>query len=76
MQLIVFGFIGGNRRLDAVLETLAAMPERALFRLDIYGLLEQPEAVEATIARLGLADLVRTHGYVPEQDLDAAAVAG
>ena len=72
VQLIVFGFIGGNRRLDAVLETLAAMPERALYRLDIYGLLEQPEAVEATIARLGLADLVRTHGYVPEQDLDAA----
>jgi glycosyltransferase involved in cell wall biosynthesis len=72
VRLVMFGFIGGNRRLDAVLEALASIPERAQYQLDIYGPLERPEAAQATIHRLGLSEIVRTHGFVPEQELDAA----
>src|SRR4029079_9620213 len=36
-RLIMFGHMGRNRRLDAVLEALWTMPERESFRLDIFG---------------------------------------
>lgn len=74
-RLVMFGFIGGNRRLLPVLETLAAMPDRDQYRLDIYGIVEQADEADALIARAGLSGLVTRHGFVPEADLDAALVA-
>ena len=35
-RLVMFGYMGRNRRLDAVLEALAALPDRDSFRLDIF----------------------------------------
>ncbi len=71
LRLVVFGFIGSNRRISSILEALAGLPDRD-WRLDIYGLLETPDEVAAQTASLGLEDRVHQHGFVPEAELDAA----
>lgn len=71
-RLVVFGFIGGNRRLDAVLRALAALPDPALFRLDIYGRIDAEAETETLIQDLGLRDLVARHGYVTAAVLERA----
>ncbi len=71
LRLVAFGFIGTNRRLSSVLEALAGWPDQD-WRLDIYGLLETPDAVAAQTEALGLTERVHRHGFVPEEVLDAA----
>ena len=71
LRLLVFGFIGFNRRLDSILEALAGLRDREV-RLDIYGALEAPALVEAKTASLGLSGRVHQHGFVPEAELTAA----
>jgi glycosyltransferase involved in cell wall biosynthesis len=71
-RLVVFGYISNNRRLDALLKALAGLPERERFRLDVYGQLMDEKGVRAEIHSLGLKQLVRLHGFVPETELDAA----
>ena len=70
--LVVFGFIGANRRLASTLQALAALPERGLFRLDILGHVEDRAGTEALVAQLGLGDEVRLHGYVAPDALNRA----
>lgn len=72
-RLVVFGYIGTNRRLEAILEALAGHPERSHFRLDIYGTVWDPDHVLKYAAQSGLASCVRLHGYV--EDLDAVLAA-
>jgi hypothetical protein len=71
-HLLVFGFIGGNRRLPVILHALAGSQMRDLFVLDIYGTLEDPVGVDALIVRLGLGAHVRRHGFVARSALEAA----
>lgn len=71
-RLIIFGYLGRNRRLDAVLKALAEFPEREKFRLDIYGQLLDNKSLRGPIRMLGLKSLVRVHGFVPEEELDDA----
>jgi glycosyltransferase involved in cell wall biosynthesis len=72
-HLIIFGYLGRNRRLEETLEALAAYPAREQFRLDIYGqVLIDGRQLRARIRQLGLKALVKVHGYVPEEELDAA----
>lgn len=72
-RLIVFGYLGRNRRLSQLLEALAAFPAREQFRLDIYGqVLIDERRLRALIRSLGLKQLVKLHGYVPEEQLDEA----
>ncbi len=71
-RLVMFGFIGENRRLLTILAALASMPDRESYRLDIYGMVEQAEDVDEAIAAHGLAPLVTRHGFVEESELDAA----
>ncbi|MDX6692871.1 MAG: hypothetical protein QOF02_474 [Blastocatellia bacterium] len=72
-RLIIFGYLGRNRRLEETLEALAAYPAREQFRLDIYGqVLIDGRQLRARIRQLGLKALVKVHGYVPEDELDAA----
>ena len=72
-RLIIFGYLGRNRRLEEALEALAAFPAREQFRLDIYGqVLIDERHLRARIRNLGLKHLVKLHGYVPEEELDAA----
>ena len=71
LRLVMFGFLGSNRRVRQVLDVIAALPDRDV-RLDIYGLVAEPEPVGRQIAELGLAGRVALHGYVPEPALRAA----
>lgn len=72
-RLILFGYIGRNRRLNAVLEALAGLPERDKFHLDVYGeILGQSQNVRRQIASLGLKKHVTLHGFKPEAELNAA----
>ncbi len=71
LRLLVFGFLGPNRRLGAILDAVAALPDAGV-QLDIYGALDEPEPVDTQIATLGLVGRVRRHGFVPEAELQAA----
>jgi glycosyltransferase involved in cell wall biosynthesis len=71
--LIVFGYLGRNRRLSSILKALAGLPERKQFRLDIFGsILNDEEKIRAEIRELKLSGIVTIHGFVPEKKLDAA----
>jgi glycosyltransferase involved in cell wall biosynthesis len=69
-RLIMFGYMGRNRRLDAVLEALAALPERESFQLDIFGETPEARSLRNRIGKLGLSSMVRLHGYTPESELN------
>src|SRR5439155_25961431 len=56
-RLILFGYIGKNRRLKSVLHALGAMPRRNLFRLAIYGEVWNVHEVRELIAASGLQNL-------------------
>lgn len=72
-RLIVFGYLGRNRRLQQVLEALSKFPAKEQFRLDIYGqVLIDERRLRAEIRSLGLKQLVKLHGYVPEAELEEA----
>ncbi len=70
-RLIAFGHMGFNRRLEAVLDALAALPERD-FRLDIYGHVPVAAALARRAGDLGLGAAVTIHGFVSSEALDAA----
>ena len=78
-RLVVFGYLGRNRRLEALLEALAAMGEREQFRLDICGELWDEGQVRTQIEQLGLNSLVNLYGFLPdgqvEQKLSTAHLA-
>ena len=71
-RISVFGFLGPNRRLPALLRALSNFAQRDRFRLDIYGTIEGEEKIHQLVARLGLNDLVTLHGFVREDQLDEA----
>ncbi len=74
LRLIVFGFMGLNRRLESILNAVAATPDPDV-RLDIYGSLEDPAPVEEQVGRLGLSERVAIHGFVPAAALTEALAA-
>ena len=71
-RLIMFGYMGRNRRLEAVLEALNTLPERDSFQLDIFGEVADGRALRKRISKLGLERLVRLHGYTAEAELNKA----
>ena len=71
LRLVLFGFLGPNRRTTQVLDVVAGLSDQDL-RVDIYGVLDEPEAIDLQIAMLGLSARVTRHGYVPEPELRAA----
>jgi glycosyltransferase involved in cell wall biosynthesis len=73
IRLVMFGYIGRNRRLDAMLTALQEMSERERFRLDVFGeILDNEKGIKKEIRELGLQDLVTLHGFVSEEKLDEA----
>ncbi|MGF1502484.1 MAG: glycosyltransferase [Paracoccaceae bacterium] len=72
LRLVQFGYIGQNRRLEAVLDAIAAVEPRVDARLDIFGTLWDRPFVEARIRALGLGERVVVRGFVSEDELDAA----
>jgi glycosyltransferase involved in cell wall biosynthesis len=71
-RVSVFGFLGPNRRLPALLRALANFAGRDRFQLHIYGTIEGEEKIQQLVARLNLGDLVSLHGFVEEDRLDEA----
>ena len=71
-RLIAFGYLGRNRRLAQIFAALGGMPEKAQFRLDIYGAVADRAEVEDEINEQGLRGITKLHGFAPENKLDAA----
>jgi len=71
-QLLVFGYLGPNRRLAPILDALAALPTRDQFHLHIYGMLDKPDRWRKRIQQRGLGHLATIHGFVSESELDEA----
>jgi glycosyltransferase involved in cell wall biosynthesis/SAM-dependent methyltransferase len=71
-QLIIFGHIGTNRRIESVLDALAACPQKNSFKLDIYGELWDETHVKEYISQLNLEEQVAVRGFVPEAELETA----
>ena len=74
-RLIVFGHIGSNRGLESVFDALASLPARNRFRLDVYGRIWNENYLRAKIYACGIDQLVTLHGFVPDEDLNAALAA-
>ena len=69
-KIVVFGYLGPNRRLEPILRALSEWPGRAQFRLSIYGTVWDPAHVRKLIHSCGLDSLVEIHGHA--EDLDRA----
>ena len=65
-RLVIFGYLSRNRRLEAVLDALAGIPEREQFQLDVCGQLWDEGHIRTQIERLGLSPLVKLLGFLPE----------
>src|SRR5688500_15225353 len=70
LQLVVFGYLAANRRIDSLLDAIATFADRQHLRLEILGEVADPEALTGRIEALSLGDIVRVHGFVPEDELD------
>ncbi len=71
-RLAVFGYLGPNRRIDAILTALSRIPNKNSFELDMYGTILDTAHVEQLVSKLGLRGVVRLHGFIEELD-DALA---
>ena len=70
LRLVQFGHIGANRRLEQVLDALAAMGPDFDFIFDVVGKVWNPALIRQKCADLGIAAKVKLHGYVSEPALD------
>jgi glycosyltransferase involved in cell wall biosynthesis len=71
-RLIIFGFLGLNRRLESVLRALQAYPRKNDFRLDVFGTMTNPRAFRHLVKTLQLTGNAAFHGFVSEVDLEKA----
>ena len=71
-RMVMFGFLGGNRRVEPTLRALAASAVRSSFTLDIYGAYYDPPSLLVMIDEMGLQDQVFVRGFTPIKDLDDA----
>lgn len=69
VRLLLFGFLGQNRRLFPVLEAIAGHPERDRFELHIAGTFPDEKVFWEEAHRLGVADHVHWRGFVEEDML-------
>jgi glycosyltransferase involved in cell wall biosynthesis len=69
-RLVVFGYLNRNRRLEAILEALAGIPQRQHFRLEICGQLWNESHIRSQIERWQLGSLVSLHGFLPENQVE------
>jgi len=71
-RIVMFGYMGENRRIDLVLKALARVSCKARIRLDIYGLVPRALGIDGLVSELGLGRTVKVHGFVGEKELDVA----
>lgn len=70
IRLVMFGFLGANRRVAEFLRALAKLRERDRFVVDLAGAIGNMDHVTATIAKLHLENSVTIHGSVEHTALD------
>lgn len=71
LRFAQFGYIGPNRRLDAVLDALSEVRHDIDFQFDIMGNVWDSSYIRGRIVELGLEGRVTIHGFVSEPQLDA-----
>lgn len=71
-RIIMFGYMGENRRIDVVLKALARLPNCDRVRLDIFGSVPKTLGIAERVSELGLGRTVKIHGFVDEKELDDA----
>lgn len=72
-RLIVFGYIGRNRRLESILRALAQSEYKDRYQLDVFGsILNDERQLRGLINSLGLSNRVTLHGFKTEAELDEA----
>lgn len=69
LRLVVFGFIGANRRLEAIFDALSGMEHSSCFHLDIIGSIWDEPLIRRQIEDKKLSGSVTVHGFVPETEL-------
>jgi len=70
LEMAICGFLNSpSRRLNEVLEALAAFPRRDAILLHIAGRVADDKALEGKIAALGLGRNVKLHGFLSENAL-------
>jgi glycosyltransferase involved in cell wall biosynthesis len=70
LRVVLFGYLGANRRLASLLEAMASFADRQRLRLVILGELEEPREIAERIQAAGVGDLVDIRGFVPEAELE------
>lgn len=68
-QLIAFGIMGSNRRLEPFLEAWGSVPEKSAFRLLVAGRVWNRDYLQRRIRELGLEDLIHICGYLTDDEL-------
>jgi glycosyltransferase involved in cell wall biosynthesis len=71
-RIIVFGYLGANRRLEQILRALADLRVRKQLHLDICGEVENAEKLHNLIVWLKLTEAVSVRGFLSDSDLDLA----
>lgn len=71
-RIVIFGYLGRNRRVDKFLEALGEMEERNRFQVDIFGQLFAEAEIVGAVHRFGLDEQVRIHGFVSDEVLERA----
>lgn len=70
LKLIVFGYLGWNRRVESILAALGTFSDRHFFELHIYGELWNKASIKKEIDKYNLRSNVIIHGYVSETELE------
>jgi glycosyltransferase involved in cell wall biosynthesis len=70
LNLVAFGYIGPNRRIDAVLQAVAGADLPMPVTLHLIGELWNERALMKRAKELGLAHALRVYGHIPEESLD------
>jgi glycosyltransferase involved in cell wall biosynthesis len=71
-QIIMFGFLGSNRRLESIFKALHGFADREQFHLHIYGTAMNESEMKQLVGDLDLERLVTFNGFVDDAELDQA----
>ncbi|MCG8611398.1 MAG: glycosyltransferase [Pseudomonadales bacterium] len=71
-ELVIFGYLGTNRRVIEFLNAFAQHPHREAFRLRIFGEIWNPKLLTECLKEHSLTERVMIEGFVEDETLDNA----
>lgn len=71
INLVAFGYIGPNRRIESVLQALAGLDLPMRVNLHLIGELWNERLLRERAKELGLARTLHLHGHLPDEALDS-----